>query len=247
MIIHPPNGSFPPDVPPASLDIANRLLLSLPCDVQHEFLWRMEMVELTRGEVLAQVGAPVEDVYFINRGLVSLLRTMDDGRSVDVAAVGIEGVADPCTLLGLDHAILDAVVHVPGEAYRLSRSSLLAMMDRHPAAKMLLEHYMQRLVDQMAQTAACNRLHGLDQRCARWLLTAHDSARADRFMLTQEFLALMLGAQRSSVAEVTMAFRKAGHIDYRAGHMHIVNRNGLKHAACECYDAIHGQLTAIPL
>lgn len=245
MIIQPPNATFPPDIPPVSLDIANGLLLALPPEAAAEILPRMELVELQRGTALGEVGQTVEHVYFVNRGLVSLMQSMRDGRAVDVATVGIEGLADPCTLLGLDHAILDVIVHVPGEAYRLSRPHLLAMMARHPGAKALLEHYMQWLVGQMAQNAACNRLHNLEQRCARWLLTAHDSARADQFALTQDYLALMLGAQRSSVAEVTSALRDAGHIDYHAGRMHVVHRAGLKRAACECYATVRGQLAAI--
>lgn len=245
MIIQPPDGMFPLEPPPATLDIANRLLLAMEPTVRDILLLRMEMVDLARGQVLAEVGAPVEYVYFVNRGLISLLRVMHDGRSVDVATVGIEGMADPCTLLGLDHSILDVVVHVPGEAYRLPRRHLLAMLDLHPEVKDLLERYMQWLVGQMAQTAACNRLHSLEQRCARWLLTAHDNAGADLFPLTQDYLALMLGAQRSSVAEVTGSFRDAGHIDYRAGQMHIAQRAGLERAACECYEAIREGLTAI--
>ena len=242
----PPPGEPPlPDCQPVSRDIANRLLQALPAAVLDALLPRMEMVELARGQVLAELGAPVEHVYFVNRGLVSLLRTMRDGRSADVATVGIEGMADPCILLGLDHSILDAIVHVPGEAYRLPRRQLLTLLEQHPDAKAVLERYMQWLVEQMAQTAACNRLHGLEQRCARWLLTAHDSARGDRFVLTQDFLALMLGARRSSVAEITAAFRDAGHINYRAGQMHILHRESLRRAACECYMSIRRQLAAI--
>jgi len=245
VIIQPPARPCPASGQPVSPDIANHLLLALPADVLAEILPQLDLVELRRGQRLAEVGDPVRHVYFVNRGLVSLMQPMHDGRSADVATVGIEGLADPCTLLGLDHAILDVVVHVPGEAYRLSRPHLLTMIAQRPAAKLLLEHYMQWLMGQMAQTAAYNRLHGLGQRCARWLLTAHDNARGDDFLLTQDFLALMLGAQRSSVAAVTATFRDSGLLDYRAGHMHIKSRAGLRHAACECYGAIRTQLAAI--
>lgn len=245
MIIQPPNGNYAPDSPPVSLDIANGLLRALPPPALDSFLLRMVSVELARGQVLAQVGAPEEYVYFINRGLVSLMRVMNDGRSVEVATVGIEGMADPCILLGLDHAILDVVVHVPGDAWRVTRRHLLAMLETSAEARALLERYVQWLTDQMAQTSACNRLHGLEQRCARWLLTAHDNARADEFPLTQDYLAVMLGAQRSSVAEITAAFRDAGYVAYRAGNMHILNRGGLQRAACECYAAVTNRLAAI--
>ncbi len=186
MTIQAPGVAWNGDASPLSRDIANRLLLAFPADLREPLLARMEPVELARGQVLAEVGLPVEHVFFVNRGLISLIRTMDDGRSADVATVGIEGMADPCTLLGLEHAILDVVVHVPGEAFRLPRRRLLAMMEQSLPVKELLERYMQWLVDQMAQTAACNRLHGLEQRCARWLLMAQDNARADRVPLTQD-------------------------------------------------------------
>ena len=245
MIIQPPSRPCLDADQPVSLDIANRLLLALPPEVLAAIMPQLDLVELQRGQLLAEVGHTVRHVFFVNRGLVSLMQPLRDGRSADVATVGMEGLADPCTLLGLDHAILDVVVHVPGEAYRLSRPHLMALIAQHPAAKALLEHYMQWLMGQMAQTAACNRLHGLGQRCARWLLTAHDNARGDDFLLTQDFLALMLGAQRSSVAAVTATFRDSGLLDYRAGHMHIKSRAGLRHAACECYGAIRTQLAAI--
>jgi CRP-like cAMP-binding protein len=242
MIIQPPDRRGVPEAPAEPRDVANRLLRAMPAAVLADLQPRMELVELSRGQVIAQVGAAVEHLYFINRGLVSLMRMMNDGRSVEMATVGIEGMADPCTLLGLDHAIMDVVVHVPGEAWRVTRRHLLAMLETNAATRGLLEHYVQWLLDQMAQTSACNRLHGLEQRCARWLLTAHDNARADEFPLTQDYLAVMLGAQRSSVAEITAAFRDSGYIAYRAGSMHILNRRGLRRVACECYATVSDRL-----
>lgn len=245
MIITPPDSEFQADAQGSSRDIANRLLLAMPSSTLDSLLPRLDLVDLARGQILAEAGAPVEAVYFINRGLVSLLRTMKDGRAAEVATVGMEGLADPCTLLGLDHAILDVVVHVPGQAWRLPRRHLVSLLAEDEQARDLLERYMQWLVDQMAQTAACNRLHSLEQRCARWLLTAHDNARAASFPLTQDYLAVMLGAQRSSVAEITASFRDAGYIDYRNGQMHILDRGGLIRAGCECYREIRDQLAAI--
>lgn len=246
MIIQPPDDDFQPEPQAASRDIANRLLLAMPATTLAALLPRMELMELARGQVVAHAGAPVEHVYFINRGLVSLMRTMKDGRAAEVATVGMEGLADPCALLGLDHAIMDIIVHVPGTAWRVPRRHLIKLLEHDAKARDLLERYIQWLVDQMAQTSACNRLHSLEQRCARWLLTAHDNACADAFPLTQDYLAVMLGAQRSSVAEITAAFRDAGYIDYRNGQMHILDRAGLRTAACECYGMSSEQSAVIP-
>jgi CRP-like cAMP-binding protein len=227
---------------PDDLAIANRILHSLPRTVLNRVRAHLEPMQLPRGQLISRIGSPVQHVYFINRGIVSLIKTMRDGRTAEVGAVGIEGVVDFSALFGFDRALLDAIVQVPGSAFRMSRQTLRSEMSHSPALRDLLQHYLQWAISQLAQTAACNRLHGLEERCCRWLLVAHDSARADSFNLTHEFLALMLGAQRAGVTLTAGILRKAGLIDYTRGQLTIVDRPGLEATTCECYATIHSQL-----
>lgn len=205
----------------------------------------LQFVSLPQGFIVKHVDGPIEFLYFVNRGFVSLVKTMRDGRAVEVGGVGIEGVTSPNALFGSDHAVFDGIVQIPGQAFRLSRETLKAEVARDPPLRVLLEDYARFLLGQIGQTAACNRLHSVEQRCCRWLLVAHDNARADRFFLTHEFLAMMLGAQRSGVSLAARALKDDGLIDYDRGVVTILDRHGLEHAACECYDTTRSEMTTL--
>jgi CRP-like cAMP-binding protein len=220
---------------PDDRTIANRLLRALPPAVLRRVQAHLEPVDLARGHVIARSDKPAGDVYFINRGMVSLIKTMADGRTAEISVIGIEGMADFSALFGFDTAILDTVVQIPGAGLRISRRALHAEMSHSPALREVLLRYLQWSIGQLAQTAACNRLHGLEERCCRWLLAAHDSARADDFVLTHEFLALILGVQRAGVTLTAGMLRKAGFIEYTRGRITIHDRPGLEATACECY------------
>jgi CRP-like cAMP-binding protein len=177
--------------------IANRILLSLPLAALKPMRPALELINMARGQVLAGIDRPIKHLYFVNRGLVSLLKTMRDGRTVEIEAVGIEGVSDPCGLFGVAWAILESVVEIPGEAFRSQRNTLADQMSEQAALREVMQNYTKFTVSQLVQTAACNRLHSLEERYCRWLLIAHDSALTDSFPLTHEFLALILGVHRS--------------------------------------------------
>lgn len=221
--------------------IANRILLALPPATLQQMWPAMEHVELTKSEVIDREDRPIGDVYFVNRGLVSLVKTMRDGRTVEIGAVGIEGITDPLALFGITTAALETIVQIPGTAFRIRRDVLREQMTAHKALRELLEKYTHFAVSQLAQTAACNRLHSLEERCCRWLLMAHDSALSDNFPLTHEFLAMMLGTQRSGVSIAARFLQKAGLIDYKRGWVTITNRPGLEDAACECYGTMRAE------
>ena len=223
-------------------NIANLLLSSLPEATLERLQAQLFPIDMARGQVLAHVDGPIKHMYFVNCGLVSLVKTMRDGRTVEIETVGIEGVTDPNALFGVDSALLESVVQIPGSAYRISRDALQAEIAGDPALRGLLQRYMRFAIGQIAQTAACNRLHSLEERCCRWLLIAHDSALADRFPLTHEFLAMMLGVHRSGVSIAANFLKKAGLIDYTHGYITIIDRSGLEEAACECYDVVHAEL-----
>jgi CRP-like cAMP-binding protein len=225
--------------------IANRLLRALSPLTMNRLRPHLETADLPHGHVLSKAGSPVEYAYFVNRGMVSMVKTMLDGRTAEVGAIGIDGIAGISALFGFKNAVLDAIVQVPGSALRISSRTLHREMTHSPSLQRVLQHYVQWTVSQLAQTAACNRLHSLEERCCRWLLAAHDSARADTFVLTHEFLALMLGVQRAGLTITAGLLRKAGFIDYMRGQVTIVKRAGLEASACECYVTTQAQLNEL--
>jgi CRP-like cAMP-binding protein len=225
--------------PVGDIEIANRMLRALPDATVRRLRPALEPVRTVRGQIIDHVDGAVKHLYFVNKGIVSLIKTMKDGRTVEIGAVGIEGVTDPNALFGvIDTALLEAIVQVPGTAFRIGRDILRREMARDQALRELMGHYAHLFVDQIVQTAACNRLHSLEERCCRWLLTAHDSALSDTFPLTHEFLAMMLGVQRAGVSIAAKLLQRAGLIEYRRGEVTVSDRAGLEDAACECYGAI---------
>jgi CRP-like cAMP-binding protein len=229
-------------MPLSRSDIANRLLLALPPESLNRLSSDLEPVSLAGGQVIAQIDQPLRYVYFINRGLVSVVKTMEDGRSVEIGAIGIEGMTSAITLVGFDTIVLDAIVQIPGSAFRMTRDSAIQAMDTDKAFRQIVHDHVRFALGQIAQTAACNRLHHLDGRCCSWLLIAHDSALSDSFPLTHEFLAMMLGSQRSGVSITLSSLKKAGLIDHKRGNVTVTNRAGLEDAACECYGARRKEL-----
>jgi CRP-like cAMP-binding protein len=212
--------------------------LALPPALLDRLRPHVEPVVLQQGKVLYEPETRIEKVYFVNRGLVSLIRSMRDGRTVEVGAVGIEGVTGFDSLFGIDAATLECMVQLSGTGLCISPDVLRAEMERSRNLHIVFQRYHHLVLSQIAQTAACNRLHTLEQRCCRWLLIAHDNARADTFSLTHEFLAMMLGVQRSGVSLVANDLQNIGLIRYARGSMTIVDRRSLEAAACECYATI---------
>ncbi len=226
--------------------IANRILLSLPKGALKRLRPALEPVPTARGQVIDRLDGAITHLYFVNCGLISLVKTMKDGRTVEIGAVGVEGVTDPNALFGvIDYAIFESIVQVPGTAFRIDRNVLRREMDRDATLQSVMQRYTQFMVSQIVQTAACNRLHSLEERSCRWLLIAHDSALSDTFPLTHEFLAMMLGVQRASVSIAATLLRKAGLIRYQRGAVTVTDRAGLEEAACECYGATQNQLTKL--
>lgn len=217
---------------------ANRFLQSLrPADYALLQPYLSD-VELVRGQSIYRQDKRIEFVYFVERGIISLVKTMEDGRTVEICAVGIESVLGWSSVLGIKGSLFDAVVQVPGEAKRIPADVFRKITEGHEPLRRRVPAYAAYTVSELAQTAACNRLHSLEERCCRWLLIAHDSARADTFLLTHEFLAMMLGVQRTAVSIAASILQKAGLIRYSRGRITITDRAGLEAMACECYGAI---------
>jgi CRP-like cAMP-binding protein len=225
--------------------INNRLLLSLPPASLDKILRISQPVSLVRRQRLSQVDDATKYVYFVNRGLVSIVKTMEDGRTIEIGAVGLAGMTSPLSLLGIDKELLDLIVQIPGTALRIGRDALLHEVENDDSIRHLLQHHLRLTASELARTAACGRLHHLEQRCCLWLLLAHDSAMSDEFPLTHEFLAMMLGYQRAGVSIAMSAFAKAGFIEHKRSHVMIKNRAGLEASACECYRSMQSELDEI--
>lgn len=215
--------------------IKNRLLAGLPPEDLSELLQHLEPVTLPRKQVLYEVGAPLDRLYFIEEGLASVLTTMEDGASSEVGMVGFEGAIGVSALLGGSVSAQYVVMQLPGRGHHIAAKHCKSVFDQSPKVRRVVLRFIEDLLNLSAQTAGCNRLHSVEQRSARWLLMASDRIRCNVLPLTQEFLAAMLGVRRSGVSEAMSELQHSGLIRYRRGEITIVDRAGLEQTGCECY------------
>ena len=196
-------------------------------------------VQLARGEVLFEPGYDVPATHFPSAGtVVALVVGIVDGRTVEVATIGKEGAVGGIVSGGNAPAFARAVVQIPGTALKVELRALENAKLRSPHVRDLFARYSDALLAQVMQSVACNAFHPLDARCCRWLLTAHDRARGDDISLTQEYLAEMLGVQRTTVSAVAGSLQDQGLIRYRRGIIRILDREGVERRACECYASV---------
>jgi CRP-like cAMP-binding protein len=221
-----------------ALNGTNRLLSMLEEPVFERLAPSLERIALSLRQKLIEPHKPIDYVYFPINGVVSMLAHIEGGYLIEVATVGNEGMIGLPLFLGTDVTPGTSFSQVPGDALRMSaRDFRDAIATSLPFTKML-HRYTQALMVQISQGNACNRVHSLEQRCARWLLLCHDRVGEDKFMLTQEFLSQMLGVRRASVNLVSSTFQQAGFIEYSRGRIRILDRKGLESACCECYTVI---------
>jgi len=213
----------------------NRLLELLDRETQETLLRRMERVHLRRGDRIYRANQPIADVHFPLSGMVSLVVTMEDGLVVEVGTVGNEGMTAVPLLHGADSATVDAMSQVDGDAMRMAAADFARALAENRGFAGILNRYAEAFLAQVAQSTACNRLHPVEQRLARWLLMTRDRLSSDTLPLTQEFLAQMLGVRRASVNVVAGMLQRAGFIRYTRGMIHVLDLEGLESASCECY------------
>jgi CRP-like cAMP-binding protein len=223
---------------PSNKKLGNRLLDVLSPTVSARLDSHLEPFELTLGKEIHAPGDTAEFAYFPTSGLISVVATMNDGASVEIGVAGNEGMFSVATILGDETPSQRAMVQLPGKALRVKARRFRREMQADSAMHTMLLRYAMTTLSAVAQTAACNRLHNLEQRCARWLLAAHDRAGGNRFPLTHEFLAMMLGVRRPGVTLAAQTLQSAGLITYYHGIMTVLDRRGLEAASCECYRAI---------
>ena len=216
----------------------NRLLAGLSDEALWSLRPHLKTVHLPRGRVLCEADEPLRRVYFPEAGAVSLVSVFEDGTTAEMATVGREGVVGIGVLLGGQHAFGRHVVPVPGSALAVEASRFQSALRENRALRAACETYAQAFLVHLLQNVACNAIHRVEQRCARWLLMCDDQAEGDTFELTQEYLAEMLGVRRSTVTVVAGTLQREGLIHYRRGAITVLDRRGLETTACECYQVV---------
>jgi CRP-like cAMP-binding protein len=241
MAIGLPQGSIHASADRRATSPRNRLLATLPPEDRARLARRTQLVSLASGQHVVDAGVPVRTVMFPETAVVSMIATMRDGTSVEVATVGVEGLVGLPALLGTESLPMTVLAQVAGDAWRLDADVFRHELARTAALREAADRYLQGLIIQIAQTVACNRLHPVGERAARWLLMTADRVGADEFHLTQEFLATMLGVHRPSVTVAAGELQREGSITYHRGHVQITDRKRLEESACECYRVIRSE------
>jgi CRP-like cAMP-binding protein len=223
----------------------NHLLAALP-DAEFEILApHLERVSLRVGSMLYEPGEQLQHAYFPTDSVVSLHYVMRTGAAAEAAGVGREGMVGVALFMGGESTPSSAVVQTAGTAYRLGRHHLKRAFDNNRELQVLLLRYTQALITQLAQTAACNRHHSIEQQLSRWLLLTLDRGPARELVMTQELVAGMLGVRRESVTEAAGRLQEAGYIRYRRGHITVLDRDGMAERSCECYGVVKKELARL--
>ncbi len=218
--------------------VSSLILLSISDSDYSSLRPHLEYVSLPNHLVLHEAGGNLEFAYFPNRGLISLVVVMKDGRTAEAGIVGNEGFTGTLAAVGLSRSPLHAVVQITGDGFRVEVGALQNTLESAPHLQHMLSRYAAIRSMQVAQTAACNRLHDIGQRLARWLLMTQDRVDSGALPITHDFLATMLGTDRPSVSEAAGVLQKKKIIEYTRGAVKIVNRKKLENSACECYGVI---------
>jgi CRP-like cAMP-binding protein len=222
--------------------ISNKILLNLSREEFDQVFSKLELVRLKLHQIIYEAGETIKSGYFVNDGLISVLAVQPDGKSVEIGLIGSEGFAGLPLLVGYSSSPTRLITQGDGTAYRCDAETLRQLIQQLPRLEQELHRFGQRLAMQTAQIAACNRLHEVDERLARWILMSHDRILSDHLPLTQEFLAQMLGSRRASVTVAAGILQKAGLISYTRGAVKILDRKKLEEAACDCYGIVQRQL-----
>jgi CRP-like cAMP-binding protein len=213
----------------------NRILAALPAAEFDSVTFSLEPFPMAVNTVLYEANAPISHVYFPTSGCVSMVNAMDDG-AVEVGTIGFEGWAGLPLLLDDDRMPTRAFVQLAGDSYRMKAADFAVAIEKNPKFARMLNRHSLALFNQAAQSVACNRLHTLEARCARWLLMTHDRMRMESFVLTHEFLSYMLGVHRPAVTLAAGVLQRAGIIRYTRGKVTVIDRPALEGVSCACYE-----------
>ncbi|WP_048306977.1 Crp/Fnr family transcriptional regulator [Halomonas sp. PR-M31] len=219
----------------------NHILASLPVDVRERLFPHLELTPMPLGKILYESGDELSHVYFPVDCIVSLLYVMENGASAEISVVGYEGLVGVAVFMGGESTTSRAIVQSSGYAYRLQQQRLKDEFNRHGMLLNVMLRYTQSLITQMAQTAVCNRHHSINQQLCRWLLLSLDRLPSNHLVMTQELIANMLGVRREGVTEAAGKLHKQGVIEYRRGHIVVLDRPALERLSCECYGVVKAE------
>jgi CRP-like cAMP-binding protein len=226
----------------------NRILASLPASDLARLAPHLSPRTFKKYQTLYDQGQIIEAVYFLEDGICSIVVTMENGSTVEVGMVGREGFTGATALLGGGNSPYRSLIQIAGTGYAIKAKTLVEQFrEGSSQLRVSLQRSIQAIMVQISQTAACNRVHELEERLARRLLMCHDRVQVDELPITHESMAMMLGTRRSSVTMAAGILQKAGLIKYSHGHVHIENRKGLEKAACECYSVIRDEYARLGL
>lgn len=233
------------EIAPTAAESGNRLLAMLPEAEYQNLRTHLEYVSTPTRFVVYERNKPITHVYFPLVGAHSVLAVMENGAAVEVGTVGNEGFSTVDALTGAEVAMETTISQVPGSAVRLPLAVFRQAIEGNTVLRRIANRFLLAYLAQVSQSVACNRLHSIEQRFARWVLMSHDRVGGQDFQLTQEFLADMLGVYRPSVSLVARTFQQAGLLHYHRGTMTILDREGLEDAACECYEVVRAQYARV--
>lgn len=220
----------------------NRLLNTMPQALSEKLAPDLKRVALQRGDRLHEPGETIYDLYFPLDCVLSITITMQDGTTAETGLVGMREVIGINAFMGgRETTQTTYIVQIPGNAMKIHAQILLEEFDRNKELRDVMLRYTQAFIAQISQTTACNSLHKLDQRLARWLLEVHDRVEGDEIDLTQEFMAHMLGVRRAGVTQTAQKLQESGLIDYHRGRLQVLNRSGLEAYACECFQTVRDE------
>jgi CRP-like cAMP-binding protein len=216
--------------------IQNKILAALPRSEYERIRPLLRPAQLPSGKSLYDSGGTISDVYFFNTGMASLVSLTDDGASIEVGVIGNEGMVGVSAILGINRIAHDVMVQLPGNGSKMKLTALTAELHRTDKLHRLLMRHMYLLHLQVARSVVCNRFHDVESRLCRWLLMSYERVDSNQISLTQEFLSTMLGVARPIVSLTARTLQNAGLIEYRKGQITVLDLDGLKATACECYE-----------
>lgn len=220
------------------IETKNYILNTLPDDAYARLLPDLEQVELSKGHIIYQANQPIKYVYFPHSAMISVVTNTSDGQGIEAGVVGWEGMAGVEALLEVDSTSNESMVQIANGAIRINTAAIRKEFDRGEALHKITLRYVHAFMQQISQTALCNRVHTVEQRLARWLLMCRDRTGTNEIKLTQEFLSFMLGVNRPTVTIAANSLQDADYIRYSRGKIAIVNGKTLENFACECYEAV---------
>jgi CRP-like cAMP-binding protein len=223
------------------------LLAALPAPLMEQLARHLTPVDLPVNRTLHEAGGRVDTVYFLEDGICSMVVTMSSGATVEVGRIGRDGFVGAAAILDAGQAPNRCFMVIPGHGYSVKAKTLQQQSEGSAELRRLLLRSVHSLLIQTAQTAACNRVHELPERLARWILMCADRIQAGHAAVTQDMLAMMLGTRRSSISVAAGVLQKAGFIEYKRGRVSIQDHAGLVKAACECYEVVNSEYSRLGL